>query len=99
MLIRPQTCPSGKYLSGGSRRYLFDLEADPSEQENLIASHPQIASHLEAQREKWIARLDSPGQTQKLGREGSAHFDHYLDKKAATQPAIEKEPVDTQKSK
>jgi hypothetical protein len=41
----------------GSQRELSDLGADPSEQNNLIAQHPEMAEDLEAAYRAWIAPM------------------------------------------
>jgi len=73
-----------KYLRGGARKYLFDLEADPEEQHNLIGEHPQIADRLEQKLARWAADLNPPGlETQSMSPVWESYFDFYLDGKPA----------------
>jgi N-acetylgalactosamine-6-sulfatase len=40
-------------------RFLFDLDADPTETQNLIAEHPELARSLHDQLDAWEASVDS----------------------------------------
>lgn len=76
-----------KYLRGGSREYLFDLDADPGEKQNLLAANPEIACGLSAKLDAWGAELQPPGiEKQSLSAAGSNYFDHYLDGKLVAKP-------------
>ena len=44
-------------LSGGHRRALYDLAADPSEERDVSAAHPEVAARLAAALERWTATL------------------------------------------
>lgn len=47
-----------KYLSAGTQReYLFDLQADSSETQNLINQHPDIVTRLRNQLQEWTDTL------------------------------------------
>lgn len=71
-----------KYLRGGHREYLFDLNADPGEKQNLVAANPDIARSLSTKLDAWGAELQPPGiEKQSLSAAGSNYFDHYLDGK------------------
>jgi arylsulfatase A-like enzyme len=41
---------------GGPMRELYDLQADPTEQHNLVDELPEVAAELEAKLEAWVAR-------------------------------------------
>lgn len=76
-----------KLLRGGTREYLFNLEQDPGERNNLIDRHPEIAGELRTRLDRWAAQLNPPG----LGEEPMSptwetYFDHYLDGKPAPLP-------------
>ena len=69
-----------KLLRGGRREYLFDLEADPSEQQNRLAAHPDIAADLRQKLADWTATLQPPGLAIKpMAPTWERYFDHYLD--------------------
>ena len=74
-----------KLLRGMDREYLFDLEADPSEKSNLLATHPEVAERLRSQLYAWADELNPPG----LSIPGNStawmnYFDFYLDHKKPT---------------
>ena len=50
-----------KYLRGGARQYLFDLDADREEKHNLLAKHPEIANRLRTKLTSWSQDLTPPG--------------------------------------
>lgn len=73
-----------KLLRGGPREYLFDLEADPGEKQNILASHPDIAGRLRDHLTAWGADLKPPGvESASLTLAASNYFDYYLDGKPA----------------
>jgi uncharacterized sulfatase len=77
-----------KYLRGGPRQYLFDLESDREEKHNLLAEHPEIAERLEAKLTAWSADLQPPGiETKELAQVWQRYYDHFLDGKPAPAPA------------
>jgi hypothetical protein len=50
---------------GSSPRELYDLLADPGEQNNLVAAQPDLAAALEAELEQWIdERLQALGRSE-----------------------------------
>ncbi len=81
-----------KYLRGGQREYLFDLEADKEEKKNLIEKHPEIAAKLSAQLETWSQDLKPTGlATKPMAETWERYFDFYLDGK----PIPKSSPSDT----
>ena len=38
---------------------LFDLEADPAEQSNIVTTEPEVARELRAELERWLAEMES----------------------------------------
>lgn len=76
-----------KFLRGGGRTYLFDLDLDAEEKRNLSAQHPEIAKRLSAKLEKWSGELDPPGlQTQSMSEVWERYYDYYMDGKPAPKP-------------
>lgn len=72
-----------KYLRGGRREYLFDLENDKEETQNLIEKHPEIAEKLSNQLESWAQDLQPPGlATRRMSETWDRYFDFYLDGKS-----------------
>jgi len=88
-----------KYIHGGSRRYLFDLDKDIGEKNNLIKKYPEIAARLSTRLDKWSQELDPPGLDRTLGQAGDKYFDHYLDGKEAPRPTFPLEAVNTKKDR
>ena len=68
-----------KYLTGGGRNYLFDLDADVSETTNLLSQYPDKAQALRAELEAWSQTLFKPGIPDRLPAQGNKYFDWYLD--------------------
>ncbi len=76
-----------KYLRGGAREYLFDIEADREEKHNLLAKHPEIAERLQIKLAQWAQELDPPGlETKQMAATWEQYFDFYLDGKPAPAP-------------
>ncbi|MGB0743954.1 MAG: sulfatase-like hydrolase/transferase [Opitutales bacterium] len=76
-----------KLLVAGQRRYLFDLEADHGETNNLIKVHPEIAQKLERKLRTWSSELTPPGLTNgEMKRVWDIYYDHYMDGIPATPP-------------
>jgi uncharacterized sulfatase len=82
-----------KYLRGGAREYLFDLDADREEKHNLLAKHPEIASRLRTKLTSWSKDLNPPGiNTKQMSTTWEQYFDFYLDGKSVPHPESEKSP-------
>ncbi len=76
-----------KYLRGGSREYLFDLDADCGEHRNVLREHPEIAKRMHSMVTAWAGDLTPPGiQTKKMSPTWERYYDHYLDGKPAPKP-------------
>ncbi len=75
-----------KYLRGGQREYLFDLDADVGEKRSVLKSHPEIAARLRKNLENWSKELHPPGLTTKsMSETWERYYDFYLDGKPAGQ--------------
>lgn len=73
-----------KYLRGGAREYLFDLEADREEKHNLLAQQPEVAERLRAKLAAWAGQQNPPGlETKRMSTTWEQYFDYYLDGKPA----------------
>lgn len=69
-----------KYLNGGDREYLFDLEDDIEEKKDVFKNHPEIASQLKTELSDWCKDLSPPGlQNGKMSKNATKYFDFYLD--------------------
>jgi uncharacterized sulfatase len=81
-----------KYLRGGAREYLFDIETDREEKHNLAANHPEIVERLQTKLVRWARELDPPGlETRQMSATWEQYFDFYLDGKPSPVPsAVEK---------
>ncbi|HRX78741.1 MAG TPA: sulfatase-like hydrolase/transferase [Pirellulaceae bacterium] len=85
-----------KYLRGGSREYLYDLEADQEEKHNLLARHPDVAAKLLAKLTKWSKKLSPPGiETKQMSTIWEEYFDHYLEGKQSPNPPAKSRRDDT----
>jgi len=73
-----------KYLRGGAREYLFDLDADKEEKHNLIKEHPEVATRLQKKLAQWASELEPPGlETKQMSTVWETYYDFYLDGKPA----------------
>lgn len=73
-----------KYLRGGEREYLFDLEKDIEEKQNILDEHPEIAKRLRSKLEAWASKLSPAGlATNPMSQTWEDYFDFYLDGKPA----------------
>ena len=88
-----------KYIQGESRRYLFNLETDIEEKQNLVEKHPEIASRLEGRLAKWSEQLDPPGLDHPVGGMGNNYFDYYLDDIEASHPKYPSEATEKKSSR
>ena len=73
-----------KLLRGGEREYLYDLDADLGEKQNLALQYPDRASQLRARLQAWCAGLRPPGlAAQPMAPVWNDYFDFYLEGKPA----------------
>ena len=79
-----------KFLKGGDREYLYDLDADIEEKDSLLKQHPEIASRLRSKLADWGTELKPPGlDAANLSTAAKKYFDFYLDGKPLTQTRAE----------
>lgn len=78
-----------KYLRGGQREYLFDLQEDIEEKHNLLDQHPEIAKRLRAHLEGWAETLKPGGlATKPMSQTWEQYYDYYLEGKPAPKPRV-----------
>ena len=70
-----------KYLAGGGREYLFDLDSDAEEKNNLLKQNPELAQRLRAELAEWSETLDPPGLGKAISAAANRYFDWYLEGK------------------
>lgn len=74
-----------KYLRSDNREYLFDMEKDFQETNNLLESSPKIATLLHAELKAWADTQSPPGiwaiKSAGMSRNAAKYFDWYLDGK------------------
>lgn len=76
-----------KYLRGGEREYLFDLDADKEEKHNVLADHREIADRLNSKLVAWSSELSPPGlATKPMAKTWEDYYDFYLESKTASAP-------------
>ncbi len=69
-----------KFLKAGNREFLFDVESDEHENNNLITDHPERAKKMKMKLEDWADGLHHPGiYNGKVKREKN-WYDHYFKK-------------------
>ena len=72
-----------KYLRGNDREYLFDIEKDFEEKNDLLAEHPEIAKKLHEDLKSWCATLDPPGiwavKSDNMSSTATKYFDYYIE--------------------
>ncbi|MEN8865070.1 MAG: sulfatase-like hydrolase/transferase [Akkermansiaceae bacterium] len=78
-----------KLLKNGTRTYLFDLSKDKAERNNLANKMSSRTTELTELLDAWEKTLPAP-KFQKLSKQGSLYFDHYLDGKLQPKPQPEK---------
>jgi uncharacterized sulfatase len=79
-----------KFLKGGDREYLYDLESDIEEKNSLLKQHPEIASRLRSKLADWATELKPPGlDAANLSTAAQKYFDFYLDGKPPKQTRAE----------
>lgn len=76
-----------KFLTGGGRDYLFNVEEDIAESNNLMKHHPEQAQQLRDELEAWSKTLMPEGIDQPLPKAGHDFFDWYLEGKRGV-PAV-----------
>jgi arylsulfatase A-like enzyme len=73
-----------KYLRGGAREYLYDLNSDREEKHNLLPDHVDVAARLRTKLTVWSADLQPPGiETKGMSETWESYYDVYLDGKPA----------------
>lgn len=76
-----------KYIRCDEREFLFDIENDFQEKQNLISKHPDKAAELFADLEKWTKQLVPPGihaiKSDGMSKQGNIYFDYYIEGKDA----------------
>lgn len=70
-----------KYLMGGGREYLFDLDTDAEEKNTVLKQHLELAKRLRAELAEWSDTLDPPGLDKTISAAANRYFDWYLDGK------------------
>ena len=72
---------SWKYLKAGAdREYLFNMDTDTPETENLLQSNPQVASDMREQLQEWLGELQRPDTSNlTLNNQEKAWYEHYFD--------------------
>jgi uncharacterized sulfatase len=74
-----------KYLRSDHREYLFDMEKDAEETEDLLREHPEKAAQLKRELESWTETLSPPGlwalKSEGMSRAAAAYFDWYIEGK------------------
>ncbi|MGJ8694703.1 MAG: sulfatase family protein [Verrucomicrobiaceae bacterium] len=86
-----------KLLRGGDRQYLFDLDTDPGESNNLFDKHPDIVERLHTQLSTWSSDLTPAGlPSGKMSATWDRYFDFYLDGKDVPKPTAKKEKAHPQ---
>lgn len=68
-----------KYLISKDREFLFNVETDEHEEENLIDAHPEIAKELRVLLEQWSSELEHPGIFGPTERSAEHWFDYYFE--------------------
>lgn len=64
-----------KFITAYGRDYLFDIQADAGETNNLAAKHPVMTSDLKQKLAQWRSKNTRESQR---GKESQAFFDFYL---------------------
>ena len=69
-----------KFLKGDKREYLFNLNNDIEEKNDLLLKHPEIASQLKKELLVWSKGLAPKGFSKgKMSKNANIYFDYYLD--------------------
>ena len=74
-----------KYLRSDDREYLFDMETDFEETNDVLKDNPKIATSLHADLKAWAATQSPPGlwamKSAGMSRAAARYFDWYIDGK------------------
>lgn len=69
-----------KYISlAGKRSLLFDLEASPTEKENLVEKFPEKAAELHQKLKAWADQMDPPGLPTNVNAAEKDWYQYHLD--------------------
>ncbi len=69
-----------KYIFvGAGQKYLFDLESDQHEHQNLIVQHPELTSSLHAELSEWAGELIPAGLPTGEKRREQGWYEFYFD--------------------
>jgi uncharacterized sulfatase len=72
-----------KYVRCNDREYLFDIEKDKEEKNDLLDRHPEIAEELLEDLNSWCTTLDPPGigsvKNDNMSRKAEEYFDYYIE--------------------
>ena len=68
-----------KYMAMGDREWLYDLERDIGETNNLLSENKQLAAELRADWDRWSQTLMPPGLPAHGSPTANRYFDWYLD--------------------
>ncbi|MFN3193801.1 MAG: sulfatase [Aureliella sp.] len=86
-----------KLLRGGQREYLYNLQSDLEEKNNLAAKFPDVADRLRQRLQSWSQELSPPGlATSNQATVWNDYFDFYLEGKPAKPPAPKSQLKNTQ---
>ena len=91
-----------KYLRSDEREYLFDMEKDPGETNNLLSQQPELAASLHTELQAWADTQSPPGigarKSEGMSRTAAKYFDWYVDgKRDAASPAKPRKQNKTQR--
>ncbi|WP_159020668.1 sulfatase [Algibacter sp. L3A6] len=71
-----------KFLKGDNREYLFNLDEDIEEKNDLLSKHPEITKELKAELLAWSEGLRPKGFSKRnMSKNDHIFFDYYLDGK------------------
>lgn len=74
-----------KYVRADDREYLFDMENDFEETNDLLSESPEIAASLHKNLEAWAETQSPPGiraqRSEGMSRQASKYFDWYIEGK------------------
>ncbi|MDF1755629.1 MAG: sulfatase-like hydrolase/transferase [Verrucomicrobiales bacterium] len=83
-----------KYIRSDHREYLFDMETDAEEKNDVLASHPEIGTKLKQRLSTWAGELSPPGiwalKSAGTSRNAANYFDWYIEGKRELQPPVSK---------